>query len=85
MHRFGWRLWGRGRATWGAAFAPDALQLSGQLLMENPMLGLPFGDSEGSTTHKNRDGLGPRGCFFLSFFLGGVALTTSTRIDGLMD
>lgn len=34
----GWTLVGRGRATWGAAFAPDLLQLSGALLLENPML-----------------------------------------------
>ena len=36
----GWTLIGRGRATWGAAFAPDLLQLSGALLLENPMLGV---------------------------------------------
>lgn len=36
----GWTLIGRGRVTWGAAFAPDLLQLSGALLLENPMLGV---------------------------------------------
>lgn len=40
VDRMGWTLIGRGRVTWGAAFAPDLLQLSGALLLENPMLGV---------------------------------------------